>query len=397
MEDYLSNDKLIATHYGDEYEKYFGAVVPPVFMNSLHVFPSLEEYYSTDRLEDGKYIYGRSGNPTVRMVEKKIAAMEHGVRALCFASGMAAASTAVLTLCRSGSHVICVRNAYGPLKEFLTKYCVEHMNMSVTFVEGSRIEDFAVNIRSETDLIILESPSSIVFSLQDLEAVAALAKQHGIKTYIDNTSCSPMFQKPLDFGIDIVMHTMSKYLGGHSDIIGGVLVSKDESLMCKISADIREWMGGILGPMEAWLVLRGMRTLSVRLKQHEKNAMEVAEYLESDRRIRKVNYPGLKSHPQYELMKKQQKGNGGLMSFEINARPEAIAEKINQSVLKIFKMGVSWGGFESLITMPFYKMTEDAARAIGASRGIVRIYCGLEGAESQIKDLKRFLDSIDFS
>lgn len=397
MDEYLLDDSLIATHLGDDYEKYMGAVVPPVFFNSLHVFPSEEAYQTTDRLEDDQYIYGRSGNPTVRLVEKKIAAMEHGKRALCFASGMAAASTAILSVCTAGGHIICVKNAYSPLKDFLKDYCIDRLKMDVTFVFGEKVEDFSENLMENTQLIILESPSSIMFTLQDLRAVTALAKAHGVRTYIDNTCCSPVYQKPLDMGVDLVMHTMSKYLGGHSDVIGGVLVSKDDELMRRISADMREWLGGIMGPMEAWLVLRGMRTLQVRLEQHQKNATAVAKYLEKHPRVKRVYYPGLKSHPQYELMQKQQTGNGGLLSFEIDADAKKIADKMNTDNLKIFKIGVSWGGFESLITMPFYKLSVDAAAEdFGTVPGIVRIYCGLEGAEHQIRDLEHFLSSIDY-
>lgn len=396
MEEYLQDDRFIMTHYGDDYNKYMGAVVPPVFMNSLHVFSSVEDYYAADRLQEEEFIYGRSGNPTVRLVEKKIAAMEHGKKALCFASGMAAASTAVMVVCKAGSHIICVRNAYGPLREFLVRYCASHLDIETTFVSGERIEDFEESIRPETKLIILESPSSIIFSLQDLRAVAGLAKRHGIRTYIDNTFCSPLFQKPLDMGIDLVMHTMSKYIGGHSDIIGGVLVSKDEELMREISADIREWFGGILGPMEGWLALRGIRTLQVRLKQHQENALAVAEFLEGHPKIKKVYYPGLKSHPQYELMRRQQSGNSGLLSFEVDAEPAKTAAKANGDIFKTFKIGVSWGGFESLLTMPFYKLPPEDAEKLGVSPGIVRIHCGLEGADHLIRDLAYFLDSIEY-
>lgn len=393
MNDNFSEERFAVTHLGDD-NAYAGAVVPPVFLNSLHVFPSIEAYYATDPLDREKYIYGRSGNPTVRIVEKKIAALEHGESALCFASGMAAASGAVMSCCKSGGHVICVRNAYGPLKEFLTTYCTEHMEIETTFVEGSDTEEFKRSIRENTQLIILESPSSIVFSLQDIRAVTALAKEKGIRTYIDNTFCSPLFQKPLDMGVDLVMHTMSKYLGGHSDIIGGVLVSKDKALMDRIASQIREWFGGILGPMEAWLVLRGMRTLEVRLTAHEKNAMQTAEFLEHHPAVRRVLYPGLKSHPQYELMQSQQAGNSGLLSFEVDAEPEKIAACITKENLQIFKIGVSWGGFESLITMPFYHLTDEQVQQLGTTRGIIRIHCGLEGAEAQIADLERLLACI---
>lgn len=393
MGDYFSEERFIVTHLGDNNE-YAGAVVPPVFLNSLHVFPSIDAYYATDPLDRQKYVYGRSGNPTVRLVEQKVAALEHGEAALCFASGMAAASGAVMACCKSGGHVICVRNAYGPLKQFLTVYCAQHLNLETTFVEGSRVEEFEQSIRPNTQLIILESPSSIVFSLQDIRAVTALAKANGIRTYIDNTFCSPLFQKPLDMGVDLVMHTMSKYLGGHSDIIGGVLVAKDGAFLNEIASQIREWFGGIFGPMEAWLVLRGMRTLEVRLLEHEKNAMQVATFLEQQKGVHRVLYPGLKSHPQYELMQRQQKGNSGLLSFELEAAPEKVAACLKAENLETFKIGVSWGGFESLITMPFYHLTQEEAEALGTTRGIIRIHCGLESAEDQIKDLERLLACI---
>ena len=389
------DERMIITHYGENPEEYMNAVVPPIFMNSLHTFPTQEAFSNFNAEEEESYIYGRCSNPTVRFAEKKIAALENGKMALCFASGMAAATSAVMAVCSFGGHVICVRNAYDPLKTFLGQYCAKHMNISVSFVSGERVEEFESEIRENTQLIILESPSSIIFKLQDIRAVTALARRHGIRTYIDNSYCTPMFQKPLDMGVDLVMHTMSKYFGGHSDVIGGVLVSKDEELMKTIACDIREWFGGILGPMEGALVLRGLRTLQVRMEQHQKNAQAVAEFLESHPKVSKVNYPGLKSHPQYELMKRQQTGSGGLLSFEVKVSPQAAAAKITKDTFKVFQIGCSWGGFESLIIMPFYGMPEEETlRQYGASPGLIRIYCGLEGAENQIKDLERFLGEL---
>lgn len=388
------DDRMIAAHFGDAYEEQFGAIVPPVFMNSLHVFPSVEAYYAANKFDEKTYLYGRTANPTVRLLEKKIAALEHGETALCFASGMAAASTAVLAVCEKDCHILCVRNAYGPLRDFLTQYCAKKLGMEITFISGENLREFEENLRPNTKLIILESPSSIVMSLQDIRAVTSLAKAKGVKTYIDNTFCSPLFQKPLDMGVDIVMHTMSKYLGGHSDLIGGVLVSSDRALMEAVSGNMREWLGGILGPMEAWLVLRGIRTLSARLRQHQETAMAVAEYLEGHPLVSKVLYPGLKSHPQYALMKRQQSGNSGLMSFEAAAPPEKVAAAVNNRTLRVFQIGVSWGGFESLITMPFYNLSDAEAAGLGAGRGIVRIHCGLEGAENLIADLDRLFREI---
>ena len=387
------DSRLAATHLGDNYEKYLGAVVPPIFMNSLHVFPNTEAYLHFNGADRNQFSYGRVANPTVRIVEDKIAALEHGEMALCFASGMAAATTAVFSTCKSGSHVICVRNCYGPLRHFLDDYCVPTLQLSVTYVTGTDIAEFADAITPHTSLIILESPTSIVFSLQDLEAVARLAKENNIYTYIDNTYCTPLYQKPLELGIDLVMHTTSKYLGGHSDLIGGVLVGSDRVFMQERVAQMREFLGGIPGPMEAWLVMRGIRSLEARLPVHEQTALAVARFLEGDSRVAKVYYPGLSSHPQYALAQKQQKGNCGLLSFELNASPDDTRRVVD--ALRLFKIGVSWGGFESLVSMPGYNDSEEEARWLGYGRGIVRIHCGLEGAENLIADLKQALAVLD--
>lgn len=386
--EYLKSSRLITAHYGEEYEHYYNAIVPPVFMNSLNVFETLDDYYEFDRRDRHKYCYGRVQNPTVRILEDKIGALEHGVGALAFASGMAAATTAVLAVCRAGSHVVCIHNAYGPLKDFLNGYCREHMNISTTYVEGDRPEEFESAVRDNTDLIILESPSSVIFSLQDIGRVAEIAKKCHARVYIDNTFCTSIYQQPLDLGADIVMHTTSKYIGGHSDVIGGMLVVKEEKLLEKLLA-YRELFGGIPGPMEAWLMIRGLRTMEVRIAKHQETAMEVAGFLENHPKVRKVNYPGLPSHPQYELMKRQQQGNTGLLSFEIDGTAEQAARMAES--LKVFKIGVSWGGFESLVFLPHARLTPENCRVLRGDRNIVRIHCGLEGADVLIEDLKEAL------
>lgn len=386
--EYLKDSKLIETHYGEEYEHYYNAIVPPVFLNSLNVFPTVDDYYDSDKTDKHVYCYGRVQNPTVRILEDKLAALEHGEKAFVFSSGMAAATTAVMSVCHSGSHIVCVRNVYGPLKTFLTEYCTEHFQMQITFVKGDSLEEFEDAVCDDTDLIILESPSSIVMTLQDIQGVSSIAQKHHAKIYIDNTYCTPVFQNPLDLGADIVMHTMSKYIGGHSDIIGGVLAVKDVELARKLSL-MRELYGGIMGPMEAWLAIRGMRTLEVRLQQHEKTAMAVAEFLEKHPKVKKVHYPGLPSFPQYELMQRQQRGNCGLMSFEIDGSVEQ-AKEVAQA-LSIFKIGVSWGGFESLVTVPYARASGEDAAWLGAPQNMIRIHCGLEGEETLIADLEKAL------
>lgn len=390
----FSEDLLTIAHLADENDKYLGAVVPPVFLNSLHVFNTYEEYAGVDALADGQFIYGRNANPTVRIAERKIARLERGKKAAIFSSGMAAATSAIMATCRAGSHIVCLRDVYQPVKRFLHGVCVPRLKMSVTYVGGQDLAELEQAIRPETDLIILESPATFVFTAVDLKAVADIAKKHGVKTYIDNTCCTPLFQKPLELGIDIVMHTLSKYLGGHSDIIGGVLVSKDEALMEQILTQTREWFGGIMGPMEAWLVIRGMRTLPARLRQHQETAIAVAEFLETHPKVERVFYTGLASHPQADIVAKQQTGHTGLMSFLLKSPPESAVKLINH--LKLFGKGCSWGGFESLALVPLYRASDEELSflRLPGGRGLIRIHCGLEGTENLIADLKQALDQI---
>lgn len=383
-------DLLAMTHLGEEPSKYMKAVTPPIFMNSLHVFDSVEDYFSVDIFKD-EFYYGRASNPTVSILEKKLAALEHGSRAVVFSAGMAACAAAILAVCKTGSHIICMKESYGPVQHLLNDFLAEKMNVTVSYVQGTTVEDFEEAIRPETDMIILESPSTLLFSVVDLEGVAKTARKHGIKTYIDNTYSTPVFQKPLDMGIDLVMHTMTKYIGGHSDLIGGVLISKDEAFMEKIMVQ-RDWFGGVLGPMEAWLAIRGLRTLDVRMQRHHETAMKVAEFLEGHPKVKRVYYTGLKSHPQYELARRQQKGECGLMTIEINGSAEQTAEFVNS--LKLFGIGCSWGGFESLAIAYTYNWSEEEQAFHNLNRSIVRLHCGLEGTENLIEDLSQALDKI---
>ena len=389
----MEDELMILTHFGENLNEYKNAITPPIFMNSLHTFNNITEYYKKETRASDQYFYGRVDNPTSVIAKRKIAALENGKHALIFSSGMAAATTALQSILKAGSHIICVKNAYSVLVSFIEEYLVSKMNMSVTYVEGQNTDEIIQAINDNTDLIILESPVSLTFSVQDIRAITSIAKSKNIKTYIDNSYCTPLFQKPLDMGVDVVMHTASKYLGGHSDLIGGALVTNDTQLFNTIHS-MREMCGGILGPQEAFLLIRGMRTLEIRVKAHAKTALEVANFLEQDTRIDKVYYPGLKSHPQYELIQKQQSGSTGLLSFELKTTSE---EKIVQFVdsLKVFKIGVSWGGFESLVCTPLLMHSDKEASKAGCKRGIIRIHCGLEGSENLINDLKQALDQME--
>lgn len=385
-------DDMTLTHLGDEYDRYLDAVIPPIFMNSLHVKKNMKDLNSVERFSDENFIYGRESNPTVMIAEKKIAALEHGTMALCFSSGMSATTSAILSVCNAGDHVICIRNIYGPTKIFLDQYCEPKFNITTTYVKGDDLAEIEAAVQSNTKIIVFESPASLVFNVCDIRAIVKLAKAHGIRTLIDNTYCTPLFQKPLDMGVDFVMHTATKYLGGHSDIIAGALVSNDTEIMQGIACRERELYGSILGPMEAWLLIRGLRTLRVRLEAHQAAALQVAEYLEKNPKVKAVHYPGLASHPQHELIAKQQTGSSGLLSFELDTSFEN-SEKMCDS-LEVFQAGVSWGGFESLKSMPFYKLSESEVAWHGGSRSIIRLHVGLEGVENQLDALEHALKAL---
>lgn len=389
MENNQSKDLLIAAHLGDDYDRYLGAVVPPIFQNSLHVFPSMEAYLSHDKYSD--FVYGRVSNPTVRIVEQKIAGLERAAHGALFASGMAAATTVIAATCRAGSHVIYLRNCYSPVVTYLNDYCVPKLDMAVTAVSGLDLAELEAAIRPETALVLLESPTSILFDVVDLAAIATIARRHGVVTCVDNSYCSPLYQKPLELGIDVVTHTLSKYLGGHSDVIGGVALCNDDALGRRL-LDTRELLGGIMGPQEAALVMRGIRTLDVRLERHRQTAERVAAFLEGHPKVARVRYPGLPSHPQYQLAQRQQTGSCGLLSFEPRATREQAAQLCN--ALQLFQIGVSWGGFESLVVMPQYNMPPETAAAMGTTNALVRIHCGLEGAENLIADLEQALEGV---
>lgn len=377
-------------HYNEEREKNRGAVVPPIYQNSLFTF---ETWDDIDKAFDDPFvnsIYMRGNNPSVSMVEKKIAKLAGGESAKLFSSGMGAISSAILHYINYGDHVITIKNVYGPTNNFLNSYLKKKMNVDTTFISGEIIEEFEKNIRENTRLIYLESPSSAIFSLQDIEKVVELAKKHNIKVVIDNTWATPFFQRPLEMGVDLEVHSCSKYFGGHSDLVAGVVIGKEKDIR-DIFNEEHAFLGGKLSPFEAWLLQRSLRTMSYRMKAHEENALKVAEFLEKHPKIEKVMHPGLKSFPQYNLGKKQMSGYSGLFAFEIKSdNLENIKNFVNS--LKYFSIGVSWGGHESLIYAPAISYLKELPieqfKNMGISLGTMRVSIGLEDSEDLIEDLE---------
>lgn len=388
--------ETILAHYGEDRQAHNGAIVPPIYQNTLFAF---ENWDAIDRAFSdpiNSSIYTRGNNPSVTMVEKKIAKLAGGEKARLFASGMGAISSAIMSCVHTGCHVITLKNIYGPALNLLDVYLKNKFNIEITFVSGEDVEEIREAIKENTTLIYLESPSSAVFSMQDIKAIAKIAKEKGIRTVIDNTWATPLFQKPLEMGIDLEVHSCSKYLGGHSDIISGVVIGKAE-LIDSIYQNEYILYGAKMAPFEAWLLMRSLRTLSMRMERHQRNAMMVAEFLEQHPKIKKVNYPGLKSCPQYELGKKQMSGYSGLMSFVIDTDDVQELKNFVNS-LDLFSIGVSWGGHESLISVPaiayLKEMTPEQFKATGLSLGVIRISVGLEDPNDLIEDLRTALENM---
>lgn len=375
----------IVTSCDEYYEDFMGAINPPTFETSVYRFP---DWKTCEEVNAGKYFrycYGKNANPTLDVVCAKLAAMERGEAAKCFSSGTAAMYTALMRFLSSGDHVVTIDHVYGRIRNFLNDTFPRY-GIAASFVDGTDPESFRTAIRPNTKVFYLESPSTWQFDLQDLETVIGIAKDHGIITIIDNTWATPVFQNPIDFGADIVVHSASKYLGGHSDLVAGVMVSSEE-----IINTLPEF-GSVLSPYEANKLLRGLRTLPLRMERHQKNALEVATYLEKSGKVEEVIYPGLKSNPQYQLVKKQMHGTSGLMSFVPACDAAGLRRFMN--ALRHISITGSWGGYESVI----YSVNPDADAETLYQGGLkpkqVRLSVGLENPDILLEDLERGLKAI---
>lgn len=367
----------ICTHYGEDPARFHGAVNTPIFQTSLFV-----DCEGNEGGLEGRYAYTRVSNPTTEVVEQKVAALEQGEAAKCFSSGMGAISAAMMHYIKEDSHVVATASIYGPARRFLSEY-MKRFGIKVTFVSGTDPEELEAAVCEQTDLIYLESPSTYLFLVQDLERIAEIAKKHHAATVIDNTYATPIFQKPLTMGIDMVVHSASKYLGGHSDIIGGVVAGRREDVE-QMAQNERELFGAVMSPFDSWLMLRGIRTLPVRMPQHMKNALEMAAYFQELDIVKEVIYPCWNTHPQYELAKRQMTGASGLMSVVFDLPGEQI-HRIMEA-LEFFYRGPSWGGYESLASPVGADLERDNETM---KKGLVRLHIGLEGADLLKEDFER--------
>ena len=373
-----------AIHIGNEPDPSTGAVAPPIFATST---------YAQEELGKTKgYDYSRAGNPTRTRLEENLASLEGGTAARVFSSGMAAVS-ALGSLMKAGEHIVASDNLYGGVPRLFNQV-LANFGLEFTYVNTADPRNVANAIRKNTRFTYLETPTNPLMGLTDITAVSEIAHRRNCQVVVDNTFMSPYFQKPLALGADIVLHSTTKFLNGHSDGIGGVLVCSTAEQAEKL-AFVQKAVGAILSPFECWLVLRGVKTLAARMKQHDENGRVIADFLSRHRKVKRVFYPGLKSHPQYELACRQMSGFGALISFETGSL--ANAKKLLKRV-KVCTMGESLGGVETLISHPA-SMTHVAIGAegrkkIGLTDGMVRISVGIEDVEDIIADLDQALAAI---
>lgn len=371
----------IAIHAGNEPDASTGAVSVPIYQTST---------YKQDALGEHKgFEYARTQNPTRSALERNIAALENAKFGYAFASGMSA-TDAVLKLVKAGDHVILGDNTYGGTFRLFDKV-LKNYGIEFDLVDTTDISKVEMAFKPNTKMVFVETPTNPIMSVTDLQAVAEVSRAHGAKTVCDNTFMSPYLQRPIDFGIDIVVHSTTKYLNGHSDSIGGFVALNNEEDANWIQF-IQNSVGAILSPFDSFLVLRGTKTLAIRMEKHDENGRAVANFLAEHPRVQKVYYPGLTSHPQHELAKKQQKGFGGMVSFETGSLENA--KKVLESV-KICTLAESLGGVESLIshpaTMTHASVPVEKRKKLGITDGLVRVSVGIEDIEDILEDLDQAL------
>ncbi|GCE27134.1 cystathionine beta-lyase [Dictyobacter alpinus] len=372
-----------AIHAGQEPDPSTGAIMTPIFQTSTYAQTGLGGHKG--------YEYSRSGNPTRTALEDCIAALENGAYGMAFASGLAA-EQAILSLLKTGDHMVSCDDLYGGtyrlFERVLSRYQIE-----TSYVSASTVEDYEKAIRPNTKLIWLETPTNPLLRLADIRAVAEIAHRHNLLLVVDNTFSSPYFQQPLELGADIVVHSTTKYINGHSDVVGGAVVVKDQTVYEAIKF-YQNAAGGVPGPFDSWLTLRGIKTLAVRMKQHEENAFAVARFLSAHPRVEKVYYPGLASHPDHELAKRQMKGFGGMVSFTFKGSLEDVDQIVRR--LKVITFAESLGGIESLICHPASMTHGSIPREIREARGVddtlLRLSVGIEDIEDILSDLEQALE-----
>ena len=381
-------------HAGQAPDPVTGAVSVPIYQSSTFAFTSAEQGAARFAGEESGYIYTRLGNPTTKALEDAVAILENGYGGLATASGMAAVTTVYTTVLEKDAHVIATAAVYGASRTVLESE-FSRFGVAADFVDASDLEAIRERLTPRTKLLYIETPANPTLRLTDIQACAALARERGLVLAVDNTFSSPILQNPLDLGADIVIHSLTKFINGHSDVVGGMIVAREEGLFKRLRK-VLQLMGGTMDPHQAWLVLRGLKTLALRVEKAQDNAMRVARFLESHPKVRWVKYPGLPSHPQHELAGVQMKGYGTMLSFGLEGGFEAGRRMMN--AVKLCALAVSLGSVESLIQHPASMTHAGVPRRhreeAGITDDLVRLSVGCEGSEDIEADLAQALDAL---
>ncbi|MEI5905450.1 methionine gamma-lyase [Bacillus spongiae] len=381
-------------HHGYSSENHSDSLAPPLYQTSTFTFDSAEQGARRFAGEEEGYIYSRLSNPTVNMLEERLALLERGEKALAFSSGMAAVSAVLLTLTKASDHIVCSQGVYGCTFGLL-QMMEEKYNITHDFSNMSTREEIESVIQPNTACIYVETPINPTMKLIDLSLIVEVAKERGIPVIVDNTFCSPYLQNPLEIGCDIVVHSATKYIGGHGDVIAGILVGKTDR-MIDIQSTTQKDIGGVISPFDAWLLLRGLKTLPIRMDRHCENAEVIFAYLKSHPLVEQVYYPGDPDSEDYSIMKAQMRKAGGLISFEIKGGKETAQQFMNS--LKLIKIAVSLGDAESLIqhpaTMTHAVVPSEEREKMGISDRLLRLSVGLEATDDIINDLDRAFSTV---
>ena len=379
-----------AVRGASELEKRNGPVSPEIYQTSTFEVTDNEEQIrvtTTDRY------YTRWGNPTITLAEQTVAALEGTEASLVFASGMGAITTTILSLLKAGDHIVAQRDLYGGVAKFFSEW-LPKMAIETTLVDTTEYEQHARAIRPSTKLLYLESPTNPALRIVDMKKTASLAKQHGLISMIDSTFGSPINQHPAEFGIDLVMHSGTKYLSGHADLTCGVVCGRRD--MIDEIGETRKTLGNCMDPHAAWLLIRGLKTLAVRVARQNENAMRVAEFLEQHAKVRRVHYPFLKSHPQFQIARQQMSGGSGMVTFEVEGTGDD-ARRVSEA-MHLFTLATSLGGVESLVSIPVLTshamISAELREKMGVNEQMVRLSVGIENADDLIEDLDRALEAV---
>lgn len=382
-----------AVRAGERTDPETGAVVTPIYETSVFAFSSTQQLIDAVSEKTRRDVYTRWSNPTITAAERKMSELEGAEDCAVFASGMAAVSTAVINFVSPGDHIVSIRDLYGGTVDLLSNF-MSRFDVRTTFVEATDVREIESAVRENTKLLFLETPTNPTLKLVDLSKVAEIAKKNEAKVLVDNTFATPYNQQPLRFGCSVAIHSATKYLGGHNDVTAGAAAGPKQ--LIEPMKKLRRVLGGVLDPHGAWLMLRGMKTLALRMEKHNANGQKIAEYLETHPKVERVYYPGLSSHPQHSLAKRQMKGFGGVLSFELKGDINRAVRFVDS--LKLALIGPSLGGTETLVSQPstasHYFMNPEERRRAGIGDSLIRLSLGIEDADDIISDLTQAFDKV---